>query len=113
MAVFPKNLQLIGCELESATIFQPLPVSARCLAVLLRIYRNDNKRWSEDVRMSAVIDHVIWVYVAGLLLESHRDPTNVCCGLEQLGLCVQRPGRDLACHSSFREGELALVMFVV
>lgn len=35
----------------------------------------------------------------GLLLKSHRNTAWLCCGLEQLGLRVQRTGRDMAGNS--------------
>ena len=40
-------------------------------------------------------------YTVGLLYESHRDSTELCCGLEQFGLCLQHTGRDMAGHSPF------------
>lgn len=39
-----------------------------------------------------------------MLPEGDRNPAGLCGGLEQPGLRVQRPGRDLASDPSLREG---------
>ncbi len=44
--------------------------------------------------------------IEGLLPESHWDAAQLCRGLEQPGLCVQCPGRDMAGHTPFWKGQL-------
>lgn len=39
-----------------------------------------------------------------MLSEGDRNPAGLCGGLEQPGLRVQRPGRDMARDPSLREG---------
>lgn len=43
--------------------------------------------------------------IAGMLPESHRDLPQLCCGLEQLGMCLQCPGRNMAGHPPLWKGE--------
>lgn len=43
----------------------------------------------------------VWL---GVLLESYRDEAGLCGRLEQPGVRVQRPGRDMARHTPLREG---------
>lgn len=52
----------------------------------------------------------------GLLPESHRDSAQLCSGMEQPGVCVQRTGRDMAGHTPFWKGPFYIatcVIFVV
>lgn len=49
--------------------------------------------------------------IEGLLPESHWDSAQLCRGLEQLGLCVQCPGRDMAGHTPFWKGQLHSFFF--
>lgn len=39
-----------------------------------------------------------------MLLESYRDEAGLCGRLEQSGVRLQCPGRDMAGHTPFREG---------
>ena len=43
--------------------------------------------------------------IAGMLPESHRDLPQLCCGMEQLRMCLQCPGRNMAGHPPLRKGE--------
>lgn len=62
--------------------------------------------------VSLIISSLCLLVPQGLLSQSNRNVSDVCCRLEQLGMCIQCTGGDMARNPPLRKGKCDMEGFV-